>query len=284
MKKYYVYTWIRLDKNTPFYVGKGSGNRFKSLKNRNNWFMNIVNKLGMDNIEIKILKDNLEEKEAFELEKEYIAKYNKEYNLVNVTSGGEGSSDWYKYLSDEDKEKHKEISKSFLGRKHSEETKFKISESAKGRTWSNEYKKIFSEKSMGRKGYWKGKNIPKEAIEKRKEKMKGRYVGVNNPNYGNGHKIYGEKNRTSKPVFVIKDGEIILEFVNGNRCAEYFESQEVRVCRAKIKQCLKTNEPFKSRLKNQEEEYGGYIFIYKEDYVKTKPQSTIEITPYGGRE
>lgn len=43
--KYYVYEWIRLDTNEPFYVGKGCGNRWKELLNRNNWFLRIVNKI-----------------------------------------------------------------------------------------------------------------------------------------------------------------------------------------------------------------------------------------------
>lgn len=93
--------------------------------------------------------------------------------------------------------------------------------------------------------------MPKEAIEKRREKMKGKYTGKNNPNYGNGHKIYGEKNYKSKPVLVIKDNKIIYEFVNRNRCTEYFESQEISISQAKIKQCLKSNEPFKSKKLNK---------------------------------
>ena len=31
MDNYYVYEWIRLDSNEPFYVGKGAGNRWKHL-------------------------------------------------------------------------------------------------------------------------------------------------------------------------------------------------------------------------------------------------------------
>ena len=32
---YYVYEWIRLDTNEPFYVGKGKGIRWKSFDRRN---------------------------------------------------------------------------------------------------------------------------------------------------------------------------------------------------------------------------------------------------------
>ena len=43
MSKYYVYEWIRLDTNEPFYVGKGHGNRWKHTDGRNSYFTNIIN-------------------------------------------------------------------------------------------------------------------------------------------------------------------------------------------------------------------------------------------------
>ena len=40
---YYVYEWIRLDTNEPFYVGKAKQYRWKALKRGNNQhFNNIV--------------------------------------------------------------------------------------------------------------------------------------------------------------------------------------------------------------------------------------------------
>ena len=133
-KIYYVYKWIRLDKNEVFYIGKGHGNRYKDLRMRNKYFLNVVNKVGMDNINIEIIEDNLDEITAFEKEKYYI-KYYKDIgcNLTNLTSGGDGSSDWWNYLSEEEKEHHREISKSFLGKTHSEETKQKMSKSMTGK-------------------------------------------------------------------------------------------------------------------------------------------------------
>ena len=72
----------------------------------------------MENIEIKILEDGLDEETSFEREKFYIKKYRDEGQpLVNLTDGGDGSGNWYQFLSDEEKEKHREISKSFLGKK-----------------------------------------------------------------------------------------------------------------------------------------------------------------------
>lgn len=56
----------------------------------------------------------------------------------------------------------------FKGCKHSEETKTKI-----------------RQKSLGRKAWNKGKHVSEEQRKRQSEKMKGRYYGENNPNYGN---------------------------------------------------------------------------------------------------
>ena len=90
---YYVYVWYRLDKNEPFYVGKGKGDRDTSLKRRNKHFMDLYNYLIRNNYGFKVvhLKDNLNEFEAFELEKETIKNFrNCGYFLVNIMDGGEG--------------------------------------------------------------------------------------------------------------------------------------------------------------------------------------------------
>ena len=143
---FYVYAWIRKDTNRIFYVGKGHGNRYKDLSSRNDWFLHTVNKVGMENIEIKILEDNLDEETSFEREKFYIKKYRDEGQpLTNLTDGGDGSGNWYQFLSEEEKEKHREISKSFLGKKHTEETKEKMRKAAAGRKHTEETKKKLSE-------------------------------------------------------------------------------------------------------------------------------------------
>lgn len=41
-KKYYVYEWIRLDTNEPFYVGKGNGDRWCKLTRGNNHHFNRI--------------------------------------------------------------------------------------------------------------------------------------------------------------------------------------------------------------------------------------------------
>ena len=112
-RKYYVYEWIRLDTNEPFYVGKGCKNRWKEIRRKNPYFTNIVNKIPCV---VNILHDNLDEQTAFELEVWYIREYRDiiGYNMCNVNDGGEGQS-----LCGE--------LNSFYGKEHTEETKNRLS-------------------------------------------------------------------------------------------------------------------------------------------------------------
>ena len=92
MNNYYVYEWIRLDTNEPFYVGKGKDDRWRDkIRGRNNHFNNIVNKIP---VAVNILHDNLEEQVAFGLECYYIWLYRDiiGYNICNINDGGEGNS------------------------------------------------------------------------------------------------------------------------------------------------------------------------------------------------
>lgn len=90
MNDYYVYEWIRLDTNEPFYVGKGHNNRWKCLK-RNSRFNNIVKSIP---VAVNILHDNLDEKTAYGLEVWYIREYRDiiGYEMCNFNDGGEGCS------------------------------------------------------------------------------------------------------------------------------------------------------------------------------------------------
>lgn len=89
MNEYYIYEWIRLDTNEPFYVGKGKGKRWKTLKRENSRFNHIVNK---HPVAVNILHDNLSENVANDLEVWYIREYRDVigYDLCNIADGGEG--------------------------------------------------------------------------------------------------------------------------------------------------------------------------------------------------
>lgn len=93
MNKYYVYEYLRED-GSPYYVGKGSGFRAYSKRPYR----------PKDKSRIRIIKDNLTEKDAFNLEITLIKQYGRQDLgtgiLKNKTIGGEGYS-----LSDETKQK-----------------------------------------------------------------------------------------------------------------------------------------------------------------------------------
>jgi len=95
---FYVYAHLRTD-NTPFYIGKGAGNRITDTRSRSDWWWNIVNKdyptQKFPNY-IKLAED-LTEEESLNLEKEYIKKFGRKNIhenglLINNTNGGEGTS------------------------------------------------------------------------------------------------------------------------------------------------------------------------------------------------
>ena len=142
-REFYVYEHIRLDNMTCFYIGKGKGERAYELE-RNDHHDNISNMCGHA---VLIIKDNLTEEEAFELERDTIEDYvfnlgygidikgyddydHKLPHLTNRTWGGEGISG--KHHSKETKRMMSESMKGknhpFYGKHHSEETKMKMSE------------------------------------------------------------------------------------------------------------------------------------------------------------
>lgn len=148
-KFFYVYEWIRLDTNEPFYVGKGHGNRaYYPLRNK--YFNNIVNKIGSENLAVSFLREGLDEKTAFEYEIYYIALYRDElgFNLTNLTDGGTGGN-VYIYRTEEEMK----------------ETRRKLSEAAKN--WSEESRKKHRDAAI--------KNMAKAEIrEKISKSLKGR--------------------------------------------------------------------------------------------------------------
>lgn len=108
-KRFYVYAYVRLDNNTYFYIGKGTGKRYRELwTGRTKHFQNIINSIPCA---IEILYDNLTEEESLMIEQEviedlvfnegYTMEFDTEKNinglhLINCTYGGEGISG-YKY-------------------------------------------------------------------------------------------------------------------------------------------------------------------------------------------
>lgn len=150
----YVYRHIRLDTNKPFYIGIGlkSDGLFKRAfsKKRHAFWKSVVNKTAYD---VEIIIDELTWEEACQKEKEFIQLYGRidlnNGTLVNLTDGGDGSSNLI--LSKNVKEKISNSLKgksSWLGKKHSEETKKKIAEKMKGKSPGNKGKNASDESRL----------------------------------------------------------------------------------------------------------------------------------------
>ena len=182
--EYYVYEWIRLDTNEPFYVGKGKSNRWRILNRGDNvHFNNIVKSIP---VAVNILHDNLEEQVAYDLECYYIWQYRDimGYELVNISDGGEGFSH-----TEESRQKLSELAKlrigesnPFYGKHHSEETKKKLSDTNKGRnSWGNMTEEDKIKRSEKMSNLLKGRKVSDEWKKKMSENH-ANVNGVNNPN------------------------------------------------------------------------------------------------------
>lgn len=90
---FYVYEWYIKDTNEIFYVGKGSGKRYKVTCQRNKLFTETIQKYECDSRIVKYFKN---EKDAFEYEEKRINQL-KEKGLCkcNIHSGGAGGSSEY---------------------------------------------------------------------------------------------------------------------------------------------------------------------------------------------
>jgi len=89
-KRFYVYVHCRADDGSPFYYGKGTGNRAKTLLDyfRSEWHRRVKEKHGCL---VKILHSGLTNEEAKALEilliREALARNER---IVNITPGGDG--------------------------------------------------------------------------------------------------------------------------------------------------------------------------------------------------
>lgn len=99
-KNFYVYEWFNEETDEVFYVGKGSGKRYKDIKNRNKFFLKYIedNKVGS-----RIVKYFENEDDAFNYEKE-LTKYYKDKGQCSCSLLDGGYGGFSKIWSDEMKE------------------------------------------------------------------------------------------------------------------------------------------------------------------------------------
>ena len=132
-----------------YYVGQGNYNRpYKPHPYRGHKRNPCIKP--KDKNQIVIIKDNLTEQEAKDLEIKLIAKHGRidlgEGYLINKTDGGEGNNG--RIVSEETRRKLSEANK---GKTHTEETRKKLSEASKGRIHTEESRRKMSELKKGRK-------------------------------------------------------------------------------------------------------------------------------------
>ena len=126
---------------------------------------NALRKYGFDAFVFEVIDYALSENELSQKEIDHIAAHNSiAPNGYNLTSGGEGSQVQYSEATKAKMRASHKRTKTFLGRKHSSETKERISKLKKGQpTWnkglpcSEEQKILISRATKGRKAPNKGK-------------------------------------------------------------------------------------------------------------------------------
>ena len=135
--KYYTYAYLRED-GTPYYIGKGSGNRA---------YLQLNHMVKTPERErVLILKQNLTEEEANQHEVYMINMLGRKDIgtgiLRNLTDGGEGVSGY----------KHTEETKKKMCRPKSEEAKGKIRNSIKAKWDNGEYdRETYRQRELGKK-------------------------------------------------------------------------------------------------------------------------------------
>lgn len=240
MNSFYVYEWIRLDTNEPFYIGKGINERCFAL-NRNKHFNDVIKYCNNNDIKyvVNILEDNLSEKEAFQYECWYIHHYMVEmgFNLTNKTWGGEGGNTFVLMSPEKKIEYRKNMRLKLLGKntgKKDEEICKKISITKKSKGIG-----------VGKNNPMYGKNVKDfmtpEAILKWRQNISKSGMG----------RIHSEETRkkmskSSRQKVIAKLGDNIIEFESVAKCKEYFKNKYDLGFKT-TQNIINSNKPYKTK-------------------------------------
>lgn len=142
--KFFVYLHRRSSDDKVFYIGKGTGRRFSSVKSRNPHWHNVAKKHGWY---YEIVFENLSHQEALDLERETISEMTYFCEpLTNMNGGGTGFAG-FSMPEDVKAKISKAVKKSFLDEKRKETHRISVT----GRRWSEESKREFSKSKESRK-------------------------------------------------------------------------------------------------------------------------------------
>lgn len=178
--KYYVYVWKIKETDEVFYVGKGCGDRYKNLRNRNKFFLDMYNS---HDCYVQIAYNYLDEETAYDIEYLLVQYFKTKGRLTNQTDGGDGTRGFK--MPKEAINKIKATLKNF----YTPEKRKEVSEQRK-QVDSIYQTREFALKSTNN-GNWSGSNNPnyghhwtadmKERLRNKQIESK-RYVGSKNPN------------------------------------------------------------------------------------------------------
>ena len=265
-RRYYVYLWKIKDTGEVFYVGKGTGNRYKTRKRENSFFMKMLNSHDCEPI---IYKDNLTEEEAFELEKETIAYYRTTgCRLTNVLDGGQNPPKRVGKVSEEHRLNMCKAQQKYFS-EHPEARK-RNSEQLK-RFLQTEEGKIFREKS----------NKAKQTDEFREAQRERSIRALNTPEF---HKRHSELMRivNNRPEMRARhqganncNAQEVLQYdLDGNFIKRY----------ATVKEAQETTGVNHSKIsavaRGERKTAGGYVWKYTHEprHQKNKPSRVYDVT------
>lgn len=223
-ERFYVYEHIRKDTGAVFYVGKGSGNRYRNFCNRGKYWNNFCK--SKQNVEVRLPIKNVDEEFSLLAEVELIDLYRRRgVRLVNISNGGEGTSGWIP--SQETRQRIGEANKhtpkasgekhGMFGKKHTAESLAKMVASQNKRDHTNHP--------------MRGKRHTEESKAKMSQSLKGTKIGKDNPFYG----------KTHSPEVLEK---MRLAHIGRKQSAEEIEKRAKKIRRAII--CLTDNKLYSS--------------------------------------
>ena len=244
---YYVYSYLREDLS-PYYIGKGTrGRAYASANHRI--------KAPKEKERIHILKDNLTEEEAYDLEKLYIKMFGRvdlgTGILRNLSDGGEGPTG-YKTTP----EQRKKIALSRMGEKHP----------------------LY------------GVSPSEETREKQRQALKGKYVGEKNPMYNQTHTEENRKKISDRHKGVPKTEEHKRKISEANKGKVASEETRKKISEAnkgKQSSFLGKTHTEETKKKISESKIGNTYFLGKHHSEETKRKLSIAAknrkTPSGSK-